>query len=104
QARPVLLRGPGGGHEVLRRVLFVVGALVAAVANLGFAFLATSAGTALFWRGLPGAGIAPVYPIALRMIAGWFRRDRGVAIGVLIGALTVGSALPHLIRALGASA
>jgi MFS family permease len=36
------------------------------------------------------------------MLSGWFRRERGLAIGVLIGALTVGSALPHLIRAIGA--
>jgi MFS family permease len=100
----IALAVTGAADVVSSRVLFVVGALVAAAANLGFAFLATSAGTALFWRALTGAGIAAVYPIALRMIAGWFRRDRGVAIGVLIGALTVGSALPHLIRALGASA
>jgi MFS family permease len=99
----IALAVTGAADVVSVRVLFVVGALVAAAANLGFAFLATSSSTALFWRALTGAGIAAVYPIALRMIAGWFRRDRGVAIGVLIGALTVGSALPHLIRALGAS-
>ena len=94
----------GAADVVSGRALFVAGAVVAAVANLGFAFVATSAGSALVWRALTGAGLAAVYPIALRMIAGWFRRDRGVAIGTLIGALTVGSALPHLIRALGASA
>ena len=94
----------GAADVVSGRALFVVGAVVAAVANLGFALVATSAGSALVWRALTGAGLAAVYPIALRMIAGWFRRDRGVAIGTLIGALTVGSALPHLIRALGASA
>jgi MFS family permease len=93
----------GAADVVSGRSLFVVGALVAAAANLGFAFAATSAGSALLWRGLTGAGLAAVYPVALRMIAGWFRRDRGVAIGILIGALTVGSALPHLIRAVGAS-
>jgi MFS family permease len=37
------------------------------------------------------------------MLSGWFRRERGLAIGTLIGALTVGSALPHLIRAVGAT-
>jgi MFS family permease len=93
----------GAADVVSGRSLFVGGALVAAAANLGFAFAATSAGSALLWRGLTGAGLAAVYPVALRMIAGWFRRDRGVAIGILIGALTVGSALPHLIRAVGAS-
>jgi MFS family permease len=100
----IALAVSGAADVVSGRALFVVGAVVAAFANLGFAFLAASAGSALVWRVLTGAGLAAVYPIALRMIAGWFRRDRGVAIGALIGALTVGSALPHLIRALGASA
>src|SRR4029453_8405586 len=86
------------------RILFVVGALAAAVANLGFAFVATGPSGALGWRLLTGAGLAAAYPIALRMIAGWFRRERGLAIGIIIAALTVGSALPHLLRALGASA
>jgi MFS family permease len=94
----------GAADVISGRVLFVAGALVAAVANLGFAFIATDPLSALPWRLLTGAGIAAAYPISLRMIAGWFRRDRGLALGVLIGALTIGSALPHLIRALGASA
>jgi MFS family permease len=37
----------------------------------------------------------------MKLVAGWFREGRGFAIGTLIGALTVGSALPHLIRAVG---
>jgi MFS family permease len=93
----------GAADVISGRVLFVAGALVAAAANLGFAWLATGPTDALLWRGLTGAAIAAVYPVALRMIAGWFRRDRGGAIGLIIGALTVGSALPHLIRALGGS-
>ena len=40
----------------------------------------------------------------MKLIAGWFRLDRGLAIGVLIGALTLGTALPHLFRAAGAYA
>ncbi|MFL5769671.1 MAG: nitrate/nitrite transporter [Chloroflexota bacterium] len=94
----------GAADVVDGRWLFLAGAVVAATANLGFAFAATDPASSLPWRALTGAGLAAVYPIALRMIAGWFRRDRGVAIGLIIGALTVGSALPHLIRALGASA
>jgi MFS family permease len=92
----------GAADVVDGRWLFVGGAIVAAAANLGFAFLATGTTSAIVWRGLTGAGLAAVYPIALRMISGWFARDRGVAIGLIIGALTVGSALPHLVRAVGA--
>ena len=94
----------GAADVISSRALFVAGALVAAGANLGFALVATDPVGALPWRFLTGAGLAAAYPIALRMLAGWFRRDRGLAIGVLIGALTIGSALPHLIRALGGSA
>jgi MFS family permease len=81
--------------------LFVAGAIVAAVANLGFAGLATDPLTALPFRFLTGIGIAAVYPIAVKLAAGWFRRGRGLAVGILVGGLTVGSALPYLFRAIG---
>jgi len=84
--------------------LFFVGVAISAAANLGFAMLATDATNALVFRFLTGAGIAAVYPVAVKLLAGWFRVGRGLAIGVLIGALTVGSALPHLVRAAGALA
>jgi MFS family permease len=85
------------------RVLFVIGAFGAAAANLGFAYAASDQLGALPFRVLTGFALAGVYPIGLRLLAGWFRRERGLAIGVLVGALTVGSALPYLLRALGAS-
>lgn len=81
--------------------LFVAGAVLAAAANLGFAVVATDAATALPFRFLTGVGIAAVYPIAMKLAAGWFRRGRGLAVGVLVGGLTVGSALPYLFRAIG---
>ena len=86
------------------RWLFLAGALVAAAGNLGFATVAADPASALPWRALTGAGIAAVYPVAIKLISGWFRAGRGFAVGTLIGALTVGSALPHLFRALGAAA
>jgi MFS family permease len=85
------------------RILFSAGAFLAAAANLGFAFLAHDAASALPFRVVTGLALAGVYPIGLKLLAGWFRRERGLAIGVLVGALTVGSALPYLLRALGAS-
>ena len=84
--------------------LFVVGCVAAAVANLGFAFAATDARSALPFRFLTGLAIAAVYPVGINLLAGWFRRDRGLAVGVLVGGLTVGSALPYLFRAVGAYA
>ena len=84
--------------------LFAAGAIVAALANLGFGLVANDPGSAIPFRFLTGVALAAVYPVAMKLAAGWFRRDRGLAIGVVNGALTVGVALPFLFRALGAYA
>jgi MFS family permease len=86
------------------RWLLSAGAVAAGAANLGFALVAHDPGTALLFRAATGAALAFVYPVGMKLIAGWFRRDRGLAVGVLIGSLTVGSASPHLFRAFGAFA
>jgi MFS family permease len=96
------LAATGAADVVPGRYLLAGGATIAAVANLGFAWLAHDVGTAIPFRVVTGAALAGVYPIAIKVLAGWFRRDRGVAVGVLVGALTVGSALPFLFRAVGA--
>jgi MFS family permease len=83
------------------RYLIPAGALVAAVANAGFAWLATDPSSALIFRFLTGAGIAAVYPVGMKVVASWFGARRGLAVGTLIGAITIGSALPHLLRAAG---
>jgi MFS family permease len=101
---------------------FVVGTALAAVLNLadvlparayfaGSALLAAAANaallavpgyeSALFARFLTGAFIAGVYPPSMKMVSTWFRSARGFAIGTLVGALTVGKALPYLIKAIG---
>ena len=103
-AGALTLAATGAADALPARRLFAVGAAIAAAGNLGFALLADGPTAALPWRFATGVGLAAVYPIALKMLAGWFRLRRGLAIGVLIGALTVGSALPHLIRAFGATA
>jgi MFS family permease len=84
--------------------LFAAGAVIAAVANLGFALVASDPGSALPFRFVTGAALAAVYPVAMKIAAGWFRRERGLAIGVVNGALTIGVALPLLFRAVGAYA
>jgi sugar phosphate permease len=81
------------------RVLFAAAATLGAVANAGLA-LAGSFGAALVTRFLAGFFLAGVYPPAMKMAATWFRSRRGVAVGVVVGALTVGKAGPYLIHAL----
>ncbi len=76
------------------------GALLAATANLGL-LAVDGPGGAIALRGVTGAALAGVYPPAMKAMAAWFRRDRGLALGVMVGALTLGSALPHLVNGLG---
>ncbi len=76
------------------------GALLAAAANLGLLVVDGAAG-AIALRMVTGAALAGVYPPAMKAMAAWFRRDRGLALGIMVGALTLGSALPHLVNGLG---
>ena len=72
-------------------------AALASVASLGVAW-APSASAGIALRMLTGAALAGVYPPGMKLVAGWYKEGRGLAIGVLVGALTIGSALPHLVR------
>lgn len=94
----------GAADVIPARRLIAGGAALAAIGNAAFALLATDLLTALPLRAASGVGIAAVYPVAMKVLAGWFRGERGLAVGVLIGAITIGSALPHAMRAAGAMA
>ena len=91
----------GAADVIPARRLIAGGALLAAVANAAFAMFATDLVTALPLRALSGAGIAAVYPVAMKVLAGWFSGGRGLAVGILTGAITLGTAAPHLLRAGG---
>jgi MFS family permease len=90
--------------DVFHAPRLVVGsALLTAAVNTGFAFAATRSVTAaIALRFLTGFFIAGVYPPGMKILAGWFRQRRGLALGAMIGALGVGSAMPHLLASLGA--
>ncbi len=79
------------------RVYFAGAALLGAAANA--ALLAAPSFTGgLACRFFAGFFLAGVYPPAMKMAATWFRADRGLAIGTIVGALTVGKAIPYLVR------
>jgi MFS family permease len=80
-----------------RRLIFC-GAFGAALANAGL-YLCAGAAQAIPLRMATGAFLALVYPPSLKEMATWFRAGRGTALGVMVGALTLGSALPHLLNA-----
>ena len=83
------------------RYLFACAALLGALANAAFGLFAEGAATAITLRFFTGLFLAGVYPPGMKIIATWFRRGRGLALGVLVGALTLGKASPYLINALG---
>ncbi|HEX2094487.1 MAG TPA: MFS transporter, partial [Longimicrobiaceae bacterium] len=84
------------------RRYFTASALLAAGANALLVWVPGYA-PALLWRFLTGFFLAGVYPPAMKMVATWFRSGRGLAIGTVVGALTLGKATPYLTRALEGS-
>lgn len=92
----------GLADTIPARRLFLIAALAGAGLNAGLLLVDTGVlWVAFALRFLTGVALAGVYPSGLKVMAGWFRRGRGMALGVLVGALTVGSAGPHLIRGIG---
>lgn len=78
------------------RKLFMVSALAGALINSMLLF-ADNAFQGVSLRFLTGAALAGVYPTAVKVLTLWFPKQRGLAIGIVIGALTLGSALPHML-------
>src|SRR5204862_7931008 len=83
------------------RRLFALCAFLGAVANALLAWLATGVAVAIALRFLTGMFLAGVYPPGMKIIATWFKTGRGFALGVLIGALTLGKASPYLVNVIG---
>ncbi len=82
------------------RIVFALSALLGAAATA----LITLSGSyipALVLRMLTGFALAGVYPVGMKMMATWMKKDRGLGLGLLTGALAIGTASPHLIRSLG---
>ncbi len=82
------------------RVVFALGALTGAVLN-GLIPSTSHLSVALLLRFGTGVSLAAVYPVGMKIMATWTREDRGLGLGLLVGALTAGSASPHLVRVLG---
>lgn len=119
EARWSLDASQAGWLTAIVQLGFVVGTAVAALLNLadlvparyyvaacatlgaianGLLLLSDRFSMALASRFLTGFFLAGVYPPAMKMAATWFRSRRGVAIGIIVGALTVGKALPFLLK------
>lgn len=79
--------------------LILLSAAVGAVANALFVLQPGGPWGAVALRFLTGAALAGVYPVAMKLLASWFERP-GLSLGIMVGALAVGSGAPHLVRAL----
>jgi MFS family permease len=87
--------------RISARSLFTASALLAALATLLIPLLAKGLALALLLRFLTGMFLAGVYPVGMKIMATWTKEDRGLGIGLLVGAVTLGSASPHLLNAFG---
>jgi MFS family permease len=83
------------------RLFFTASALLAALATALIPLLAIGLYPALILRFLTGFFLAGVYPVGMKIMATWTHRNRGLGIGLLVGALTIGSAVPHLLKSFG---
>jgi MFS family permease len=83
------------------RRLCAVSAFLGAAANASFGLFADDLTQGVVLRFLTGLCLAGVYPPGMKIMATWFRRGRGFALGILVGALTLGKATPYLVNAVG---
>ncbi len=86
------------------RRVFLICSLVGALANIALATVDGSLGMLLLLRFCTGFFLAGIYPVGMKIAAGWYRGGLGNALGFLVGALVLGTAFPHLLKGIGAAA
>lgn len=82
--------------------VFFVCAIAGAIVNFS-STLVSSSSSLFMLRGSVGFFLAGIYPVGMKISSDYHEKGLGKALGYLVGALVVGTALPHLIRILSAS-
>lgn len=82
-------------------IIFFGSCLIGATSNAAFALLSDGLTTGLIYRFITGFALAGIYPLGMKLIISWDPKKTGTALGWLVGMLTLGTALPHLIRFFG---
>ena len=80
--------------------IFAICSFAGAIFNGCFAFLSVDMHSALFYRFLVGLALAGIYPLGMKLIVSWDPKSSGKSLGILVGMLTLGTALPHGIRSI----
>jgi MFS family permease len=83
--------------------IFPVCALLGALFNACFAWMSTGIASGAVFRFAVGICLAGIYPIGMKLIVSWVPERTGSALAYLVGMLTLGTALPHALRLLGAA-
>jgi len=85
------------------RIVFFVCSILGALSNLSIYLIVDGLTSLLFSRFITGFLLAGIYPVGMKIAAGWYQQGLGKALGFLVGALVVGTAFPHLLKGIGAS-
>jgi len=85
------------------RKIFLISSILGAISNLLILFIASDLFSLLVLRFITGFFLTGIYPIGMKIASGWYKKGLGNAIGLLVGALVIGTALPHLIKSVGGS-
>ena len=102
-AGAILLAYHGTADLYDPRKVFAAGAIIAALCNLLLAVTTPGGSIQIMLRGLTGFCLAGVYPVGMKIAVGWTLERRGLVVGMLVGALTLGSAAPHGLALIGSS-
>ena len=80
--------------------VFFISACLGAACNLGVIHSQNTFLTLFLFRFATGFFLAGIYPVGMKIAADYFREGLGKSLGFLVGALVVGTALPHLLNSL----
>jgi MFS family permease len=83
------------------RIIFFACSVLGAISNLCIYLLAQGLPSLLIFRFITGFLLAGIYPVGMKIAAGWYEKGLGRALGYLVGALVLGTAFPHLLKGMG---
>lgn len=96
----LMIATTGLADRLLASQLFAMAAVCGALINAAFIFSLESLTLAIVLRFMTGLCLAGIYPLGMKLVVSWTPQQAGVALGWLVGMLTLGTASPHLLRGL----